>query len=233
MKQCPSCGIEVDGEPEVCPLCRFSFVDREDVSHDEPSADQSVEVSARERARLWLWEIFTIVILATAIIIATSDFAYGFDVSWSAYPLSALAFVWLSVSSIVALRRFMPLAYAAETTIVLAYLLVLDVLTPGDPWYLSFALPIGLLVSVIIGAAAVTVRGLKISVFPMLAISLIYVGIFLLGLETIISFALSLDSVVSWSIVGFGGCLSISLLLWLINRRLRERHADFKRLFHL
>lgn len=278
MKQCTNCGVEVEGSPEVCPLCGNPLPDYESVSHGasggpppegasaqgaeaahaaettaagKAEATYAAETTAagrtsepgptapeasspqRRRARFWLWEMFTIVIAATAIIVAAADFGYGFDLGWSAYPLTALAAVWLFVTAVTMLGRDIPLAYASATVVVLGYLFVLDLLTGGQAWFVPFALPIGLLVAVVGGAAAGTARSLKLSVFQTLAIALIFIGLFLVGLEVILSFAMDLDSIVSWSIVALGGCLSIALLLWIINRRLRERHADFKRLFHL
>ena len=112
-------------------------------------------------------------------------------------------------------------------------LFVLDVLTPGESWFVRFALPTALLVAVVGGGALGVVRGMKLSVFPTLSVGVIGVGVFLLGFEIVLWIALGLPSILSWSIVAFGGCLSIALLLWIINRRLRERHADYKRLFHL
>jgi len=236
MTKCPSCGVEIDGEAVKCPLCGGSLIEGDASSRstiDDPDPGGELDPDSRRRARFWLWEIFTIVIVATAIIVAATDFAYGFDMSWAAYPLVSLAFVWLFVTIIAALGRRLPVAYIADTVCTLVFLYVLDLLTPVEPWFVPFALPTTLLVAVVGGAAAGIVRGLKLSIFPTLAVGAVAVGVFLVGFEIILSFALGLESILSWSIVALGGCLSIALLLWIINRRLRERHADFKRLFHL
>ena len=241
MKRCDQCGVEIEDDFVRCPLCGASL-DGEAAdaagAAGEAAGDGSTDVSATDplelrRARFWLWEMFTIVIVAIAVIVAAADFAYGFNFGWSAVPLTALAFTWIFVTAIVGLGRDIPLAYAAATFAVLLYLFVLDALIPGDTWFVPFALPITLLVAAVGGGAAGAIRGLKLSVFQTLAAAVLSMGIFLLGLEIILSFAMDLGSILSWSIVAFGGCLSISLLLLFINRRLRERHADFKRAFHL
>ena len=243
MKQCDQCGVELENELARCPLCGASLlIDEPDVGSGEsaevrpagePADQTNLQVTEHRRARFWLWEMFTIVFIATAIIVAAADFGYGFDLSWSIYPLTALAFVWIFVTAVIGLGRDILLAYAASTIAVIAYLFVLDSLVAGESWFVPIALPMTLLVAVVGGAAAGTVRGLSLSFFQTLAASVFFLGIFALGLEVILYFALDLESILSWSIVAFGGCLSIALLLWLINKRLRERHADFKRVFHL
>ena len=115
--------------------------------------------------------MFTIVFIATAIIVAAADFGYGFDLSWSIYPLTALAFVWIFVTAVIGLGRDILLAYAASTIAVIAYLFVLDSLVAGESWFVPIALPMTLLVAVVGGAAAGTVRGLNLSFFQTLAAS--------------------------------------------------------------
>ena len=232
MKQCQQCNVELEDQLTQCPLCGASLDG--DVSDAGNSHDlTTMEPLERRRARFWLWEMFTIVIVAIAVIVAASDFAYGFHLRWSAYPLTSLAFIWIFVTAFVGLRRDILLACVASTTDALLYLFILDVLIPGDPWFVPYALPITLLAAVVGGGAAGIVRGFKLSVFRTLAVAVLSMGVFLLGLEIILYFAMNLESILSWSIVAFAGCLSIALLLLFINRRLRERHADFKRVFHL
>jgi uncharacterized protein DUF6320 len=243
MKQCHNCGVELEDQLARCPLCGASLSDdgsdnepgfkSEGCPDGEPTETAEVQSAERRRARFWLWEMFTIVIIATAIIVAATDFGYGFDLSWSIYPLTGLAFVWIVVTVVIVLGKDILLLYAAVAIALLAYLFVLDTLVAGEPWFFTFALPMTILVAVVGGGAAATVRNLKLSVFQTLAVSVFFLGIFVLGLEVILYFALDLESILSWSIVAFGGCLSIALLLGLINKRLRERHADFKRVFHL
>ena len=255
MNQCHKCGVELEEGIAICPLCGAELAgdgpanpagqedgagtadtlgsDEEKVTTSAGAKSTDADYAEWRRARFWLWEMFTIVLVAVAIIVAASDFAYGFSLSWSAYPLTAVAFLWVFVSAVIWLARDIPIAYTAATLAVLSYLLVLDVLMPGRPWFASLALPITLLTAVIGGASAGLASALKFSVFQTLAAAVFSIGIFLIGLEIIFFFALDLESILSWSIIAFGGCFSISLLLLIINRRLRERHADFKRVFHL
>ena len=239
MKQCQNCGVEVDGSLIRCPLCGRALDGQEsreegDRSEDDPEhGHEQTEPRPGPRARFWLWEVVTLIIGATALIIGAADFAYGFDMSWSIFPLSGLGFLWLFLSILIWLGRDIPLAYGAAIIDTLLFLFVLDVITTGDPWFATLALPITLLVAAVGGGAAAVARALKLSVFQTIADGVLAVGIFLVGLEVVLHFALETSSILSWSIVAFAGCLSIALLLLLINRRLRQRHADFKRVFHL
>ena len=234
MKRCKQCGVEIEDAFVQCPLCG-AFPDGSVAEADAGGSQDITDMDPAERrkARFWLWEVFTVVIVAIALIVAAADFAFGFCLSWSAVPLTALAFVWIFVTAVAGLGRDIPLAYVACTMDVLLYLFVLDLLISGDPWFVPYALPITLLVAVVGGGAAGIVRGFRLSVFQTLAVAVLSMGVSLLGLEIIFYFAMNLESILSWSIVAFAGCLSIALLLLVINKRLRERHADFKRVFHL
>jgi hypothetical protein len=244
MKQCTNCGVEIEDDLQRCPLCGHLFTGSEEDTVPEledngsgggtPGRERPTGVAHAGRgARLWLWEVISLVTGAAGLIVAAADFAYGFDLSWSIYPLSGLGFVWVLLTVLIWLGRDLPLAYAAATIDVLALLYVLDVIIAGDPWFLRLALPITLLAAVIGGGAAAVARSLKLPVIPTMADGILAVGIFLTGLEIIFHFALGTGSILSWSIVALAGCLSISLLLLFVNKRLRERHADFKRVFHL
>lgn len=237
MKRCKQCGVEIEDHYDRCPLCGASPEgDVTDATSEAAGGAESViamDLVERRKARFWLWEMFTVVIFASAVIVAAADFAYGFAFSWSAYPLISLAFIWLFLTAIIALGRNLAPAYVAATLDLLLYLFFLDILTPGEPWFLPLALPCTLLVAVVGGGAAGIARGLKLSVFQTLADAVLSMGVLLLGLEIILSVALDLESILSWSIVSFAGCLSIAVLLLIINKRLREHHADFKRVFHL
>lgn len=234
MRACPYCGVEIEDDRTHCPLCGRPL-DGSDLTDEESGGDQCADERPRPgpRARMWLWEVITLVMGVAALIVAAADFAYGFDMSWSIYPLSGLGFVWLFVSALIWLGQDIPLAYAAVTVDVLLFLLVLDIVTPGEPWFVPLALPVTLLVAAVGGAAAAIARGLKLSVIQTIADGVLAIGVFLVGLEIILHLAFGTPSILSWSIVAFAGCLSIALLLLVINQRLRQRHADFKRVFHL
>ena len=234
MKQCPNCGVEVDDTLAQCPLCGRPL-DGYGEEFDEDEARQQTEPSEQPgpRARLWLWEVITLVMGATALIVGAADFAYGFDISWSIIPLCSLAFVWLFLTILIWLGRDIPLAYAAATLDTLAFLWMLALVTSGGSWFSPLALPITLLIAAVGGGAAAVARTLKLSVIQTIADGVLAVGLFLVGLQIILHFALDTESILSWSIVAFAGCVSIALLLLFINRRLRQRHADFKRVFHL
>lgn len=248
--RCPLCGAAVDSpakgsvpdgtptptspDPASPPDGPAQALERPDRSGRAAEGELSdADRAERRQARTWLWQMFSLVILATGLIVAAADFAYGFDISWSAYPLTGLGFIWLFVTVIVGLGKDLPIAYTAEVLTVLGYLYVLDLLLPGAAFFLPFAVPITLLVAAIGASAAAVVRALKLTIFPTLAVAMVAIGVFVVGLDVVFYFSFGLETVLSWSIIAFAGCLSIALLLLFINRRLRERHADFRRLFHM
>ena len=82
--------------------------------------------------RRWLWEVISLLALTAAGILIAIDLASGFDVTWSRYPLSAIAFLWICATSAIAFAR-RPLALvAALAAAVVAFLLVLELITGED-----------------------------------------------------------------------------------------------------
>ncbi|OHD72511.1 MAG: hypothetical protein A2177_10960 [Spirochaetes bacterium RBG_13_68_11] len=183
--------------------------------------------------RRWLWEVISLLTLTAAAILIAIDLASGFDVTWSLYPLSAIAFLWIGATSAIALAK-RPLALvAALAAALVAFLLVLEVITRGRSWFLPLALPLVLLAIVASAGAWVVVNRLRLSLLPALAVVVLSCGLAAIGTEYILNRYLRPGTVVSWSLVVLACAISLFLALLLIHKRLKERHSDIRRFFHL
>ena len=111
MKTCRTCAVEVEEGVERCPLCGTPL--RRDRGVCPPKRKKAREPEVSESSvRRWLWEVISLLALTAAAILAAIDLASGFDVTWSLYPLSAVAFLWVCATSAIALAR-RPLALVA------------------------------------------------------------------------------------------------------------------------
>jgi hypothetical protein len=235
MRTCTACGVEVEEGIERCPLCGTRLTEgppgppaeeKERLSQPEPAVPES-------SVRRWLWEVISLLAVTAAGILFAIDLGNGFDVTWSLYPLSAIAFLWICATSAIALAK-RPLALcAALAAAVLAFLLVLELLTDGRPWFLQLAVPLVAL-AIVVGAGAWAVVG-RLRLPPLSAIAVVVLGCGLagVGVEYILNRYLPLDRVVSWSLVSLACSISLFFALLLVNKRLKERHSDIRRMFHL
>ena len=137
------------------------------------------------------------------------------------------------MSAIIALIRHPGVLLAAETAVVVGFLLLLSLLTGGGSWFFAIALPITLLIAVLIGISALAMVKLNLSTLQKVAVVFLASGFFVVGLELVINTALHDQFVVSWSLIAFACTLSLFFLILFINRRLRERHAEYKKIFHI
>ncbi len=236
MRTCTTCGVEVEEGIERCPLCGTRLTEG---PSGPPAAEDKERLSPLEPAvpessvRRWLWEVISLLAVTAAGILFAIDLANGFDVTWSRYPLSAIAFLWVCATSAIALAK-RPLALcAALAAAVLAFLLVLELFTTGRPWFLQLAVPlVALAIVVSVGAWAVVSR-LRLAPLPAIAVVVLGCGLAAVGVEYLLNRYLPLDRVVSWSLVSLACSISLFFALLLVNKRLKERHSDIRRMFHL
>jgi len=232
MKTCGACGVEVEEGVDRCPLCRAPL--SEGLSALPPEAGRAAEpeVSAAS-VRRWLWEVVSLLALTAIVIVAAIDLASGFDVTWSLFPVSAVAFLWACTTAAIALgRRPIPLL-AALAAAVIAFLFALELLTGGPPWFVPLALPLVGVAVVVSAAAGAVVRRFRLPPLPAISVVTLGGGFAAIGSEYVLNRALVNGAMVSWSLVVMACALSLSLALLLVHKRLKERHADIRRMFHL
>lgn len=242
MKTCSNCGVQVEDELDECPLCGEPITEekrreRERREERENLLRPGVEAEPSEQtvrsAKIWLFEMVTLVAFTAAIIVFATDFAYEFTLSWSPIPLLAIGFLYLFVASIIGLARHAVALLAVETLLVAGFLLALDLLLGSERWFLTMALPITLLIALITGVTATVAVKLRLNTLQTVAVVFLATGLFVMGLELVISWSTTGSSIVSWSIIAFACALSLFFLILFINKRLRERHAEYRKIFHV
>ena len=243
MRTCNNCGVRIEDNVDECPLCgepvteerrreRESAGERENVLR--PGTQVSPEDSSTLRsAKIWAFEMVSLVAFTAAIVIGAADFAFDFSLSWSLIPLSSIGFVWLAVSAVIALSRHPTALLIVETVAVAGFLLLLDLLLPQPDWFLTLALPITVLVAFFAGVAGAIIVKLHLNALQAVAVWFLAAGFVVVGLEFVLNWALRDEILVSWSLIAFACTLSLFFLILFINKRLRERHAEFRKIFHI
>ena len=236
MPVCKNCGVEIDEGLERCPLCLAPLGGEADQGEEAPPPPgdllSPVKVS-KPFTLLRLWEIVSLLAGTSAVVVFIADFAYSTTVTWARYPLVSIIFLWAAGSLLLLLKRHRLLLLVAETVLVAIFLQALDLLLPREPWFLTLALPLTVLAGALIGGISAFVRALRPRVFAILAVVLVCAGLFLLGLETVISFYLSGAFRLSWSLLVFGCIAPLVGLALYIQYRLKVTSDDLGKIFHL
>jgi len=230
------CGVEIDEGLERCPLCLAPLGGEAEQGEEAPPSPghlvSPVEVS-KPFTLFRLWEIASLLAGTSAVVVFVADFAYGMTVTWARYPLVAIIFLWAASSLLLLLHRHRLLLLVAETVLAAIFLQTLDMLLPHKPWFLTLALPLTVLTGTFIGGVSALARALRPRVFTILAVVLVCAGLFLLGLETVISLHFSGAFRLSWSLVVFGCVAPLVGLLLYIQYRLKITSDDLGKIFHL
>jgi hypothetical protein len=232
---CHNCGVEIDENLDHCPLCRAPL--RGEASELElglppPTGGPSEDV-ARPVARLRIWEIVSLFAGAAAAVVLVADFANGLTVTWARYPILSVFYLWTVCSVLILLRRYRLFLLLAEAGASAVFLLGLDLLAPGEPWFLSLALPLTILAGAILGAVWAAALALRPRVLAILAVVLGAAGTFALGLEGVLNVHLSEGFRLSWSLVVFGCIVPMVGLLFYVQYRLKVTHSDLRKIFHV
>jgi hypothetical protein len=196
-------------------------------------APTSEEQTTMRNAKIWLFEVISLVSFTAAIVIFAADFAFGFDITWSVFPLASIVFVWLFISAFIALVHVPVVLVAGETILLIGFLLSISLFAGGFQWFNSLGLPIAGLSGFFTAITVLVIRLTRPAALPAIGISLLGIGFLLVGLELVLNNYLGREEPVSWSLVAFACTVSVFFLMLFINKRLKEHHSEFRRIFHI
>ena len=230
MPICRKCGVELEAEAVVCPLCgtetNGSIVEREQIERITPTADP-------KRKRLWFLELFSFFAAAGFIIVFAVDFAYGAALYWSRIPLISILFAWLFVFLIHHLIRKPYMLVSLEMINFFIFLWFLDKFIPAYSWFFSLALPIILVIGFLFLIVILWIRSFNLTTFTAIAVGTLAVGVFLVCLEVILSLFHWNTILISWSLVAFACILPVSGLFLYLQKKLNKERNEMKKFFHL
>jgi len=233
MNLCRHCEVEVEEDARYCPLCRKPLqpgVEDEERESGEASRDPQ---EANRRIHRWVAEILSIVAVTSGLVAFTADFVPDMSLSWSRYPLSSIAFSWLSVVLLTAFARRAWVYLPAEIAATCLFLFALDRFTAGPAWFLPLALPMTLLIGTILVVALAIGRKAGLSPFAKIAAVMLAAGTFVVGLELLLNRFRDHHWFVSWSAVVFACMLPPALMLLYLRKWLRARQGEIRKLLHL
>jgi hypothetical protein len=231
MKSCPYCGVRLEEDYRRCPLCN-TLLEAGEESDREPEVRHE-QGHVEERPRLWLVEVVSLLAAVVAIVVFASDFAFGFRLTWSRIPIASVAYAWICAVAIIALGRRAVLLGVVLTAATLGVLCAIDLFHAGLEWFAGLGAPVVVLGAILAAGVVWIGRSRALSALANIALSVATGGVYAVGIEVIVSRFAAGPITVSWSVVVLACAVSLSLVILLIHRRLRRRHASLERIFHL
>ncbi|MBI9104901.1 MAG: hypothetical protein JEY99_20965 [Spirochaetales bacterium] len=211
MSYCPRCGVEVDSDKKICPLCHTPIEKRREGENPELPNYPETEIIKVENdfkkiaeKKVLVWELLSIFLLVAVISIISIDLVTNRKLTWSPVPLSAIGAIWGGLTAIFLIGKYTILTALCNVVVLTLFLYFIDFYTGGGWWFFSIALPILILLLLLITIGTFIIKRLKSKGLNTVGLILVGISLFCIGLENILSFHLSGGLSFFWSlIVGF------------------------------
>ena len=234
---CKNCGVELEPDMQVCPLCEEPVSVGLEKETEKPVEITNLKKPFDTRAmsrpqKKATWELVSIILVMSIIVTTLIDYIISKKITWSEYPVAIclIVFSYISVFAFVDKRRKYQLIWAF--VIASALIFVLDAVTGGPEWALFLGIPL-LFVSNAVFAILVTVirrskqRGVNLIAYYFLAAALL-----VLGVEIITDQYLYAQIRLVWSLIVCACTIPIAAVLFFMHYRLKKGR-DLNKTFHI
>jgi len=239
---CPRCGVEADPSVRECPLCSTVLPRFDDLGPGAPawpsSADldpasdpsQTYATVSELRGRAFLTLAGVLGVAAVAVV-ATDLFVHQ-AVTWSRYPLAALAAVFLLLAAAFAWHR-RPVAWGtAWTATVIGFLGALDGFDDGKwGWFPTLGLPVTLVSVAWIVVGAVALGRARHRGYNLFGLVPALVAGELVAIDGLVTLWATGRLGFGWSLVASLALIPLALLFFVLHYGFRRR-PDLGRTFH-
>lgn len=232
MSYCVNCGVELERSLKACPLCGVKVLNP---SEEKTPAEAEIFPEARDefkKADRTFWISFISALVAVPIATCVlCDLLYSKRLTWSLYVIAGVLILWtVSVSPFFFKKFSWFKTISADMAGILAGLFIIELLSPGKAWLLGIALPVVLYsyvawLSIVFLTKKHVLRSLGIAASCAAAL-----GVLMIWLEILLDLNALGRVDLMWSLFIIAPCLSVSVLLVLLDRNKRFRQEMTKRL---
>ena len=232
MNICKECGVELDDDMMLCPLCETTVLGA-GTSKDvilQISKKEIPQVRKKNLLHLILWQITAVLLLSGIAATLIINLSIQGSITWSIYPISICLMVF-SYASLIVLWRTRIFFQILAAWVISALVLVMVNWSIEADWPLQLALPIlsavtviGLLINLIL--AHLKAKGLNV-----LAIVFVSIAVLCLIIEGIISFYFSKVIELQWSVIVAACLLPVTAAILFMYFRTKN-NTDFQKIFH-
>lgn len=238
MPYCYKCGVKLDEDAKICPLCGTKIPENTEVdSKDEKKGKNEPlypiydEYSKKQKISTILEIISVSFFIAIASIVVINLVLEG-KINWSKIPSVSIFFIWLLVCSILLFYdRFIYLTIFIFI-FVFGYLVSLDSLDKKLTWSIGYGLPILLSISILSFFTYLIISKLKQKGLNIFAYFLLAGCLLCFLIDTIINFNRFSIIKISWSKFVSFAVIPMSLFLLYLHHRFSTKLPG-KRIFRI
>ena len=238
MPYCSRCGVEVDDNIIKCPLCSTT------IQHLPPEEDVKLKYSPKaaphsiaprrnkKELRKMAAILVTFGLLIPASIAISANIVFSISITWAAYTISTLIYVWVLVLLVLLYYKKPLLTLLAYYLSSLAFLYSIDYFSGNVSWFFKLAFPISTLTTIIVMVILYIANHSKVKGINILSYSVFAAAIECLGIDFSISLFLTGSLCPGWSIVILAAAIPASGLLYYIHYK-TKKPLKMKEYFHI
>ena len=229
---CKECGVQLEDDMEVCPLCDTPVADDGMHKTTVPLSYKKITPTSSGKNLLQqiLWQITAVLLLSGIIATLIINVSIQGGITWSVYPISICLIVF-SYASLVALwRTRLFLQILGGWTISTLVLIIVD-RTIEAGWPLRLAFPLLSAINVTGLTVIFILIRLKAKGLNGLAIIFVFIAVLCLLIEGIISMYFERSIILKWSIIVAACLLPVTAAILFMYFRTRNNTA-LQKIFH-
>ena len=240
MNNCYYCGVELEPNMKICPLCGKAANEKAPESeHTESEQNRLLEkpyfnyadLTKKQRRKLF-WELSGIILFSGIIVTLIIDLIINRSITWSKYSVTVCLVMFFNITLISFLQRRTLLLFAGSFISTSILLLLLDIYDPNIGWAVKLGIPFLFSFYLITFILIILIRFAEQPGLNILAYVFIAIGLYTISIEGIISFYTNNFFHLHWSLIVLVCMIPISAILLFMHFRLKKG-IDLKRFFNI
>jgi hypothetical protein len=232
---CKNCGVELEEDMLICPLCGNSI--KSNAPANPPVAPYGMQTfhgykEMSKPQKKFTWEIVSFILLSAAIATFIVDFIINRHITWSEYPVAICLAIFCYVSLFAFWNQTTLVEMAGGFIPSSLCLVVLDVLTSGIQWAVKLAIPLLFFGNVVTAALIAIIRKSRFKGINLIAYAFLGAAILCILTDGIISFFKTGLFQIQWSIIVTACTIPVVIALLFLHFRLKKGRS-LEKTFHV
>lgn len=221
---CIKCGVELSDGQKKCPLCDTVVYHPDITFPDVPGSYPVLKREGEKLKPLGLLIILSMMFVIVCVILLFIDFQGNRGITWSGYISNGIFLLYVWIALPLCLKRINPVIYIPIDLLAAGvYLAYINYSTNGQ-WFLTFAFPVVLVLTVIMTTVAALVHYYHKGYLFVASGVWFALGGVVMMVETLINYTFGVSNTLKWSPYPFVTCCLVgaALIVIAIHRPLRE-----------
>lgn len=234
---CKNCGVELEEDMAVCPLCGqpagsdLGSESSQDLALNGPRPPFVSPRMSRPQKKV-TWQVISIILLSGSAASFIVDFFINHQITWSEYTV-AIGLTIFSYVSLFAFWEQQPIFEIIAGFVVSSFfLLLLDALTNGISWSIWLAIPLLFAANLIVILLMAIIRSSRYKGINLIAYGFCGAALLSVFVEAALSFFETRQIRLRWSIIVTACLIPVIVVLYFLHYRFKKGR-DLKKTFHM